>query len=327
MRTVRALGLATALTVAHGWACFIIYPSVSVGPNFQVKVEDRGHPVQGLHVVVRDGHARIRATTDKNGLANFRNLRPGAYQVGVNLDAGVPDGADLEVRSDGPANVTVPLRWPSIPPVFARSMKGILHAGDYLAGPNAPPPASVSLDLLDALSGRVLASGHTNAAGEFSFEGIGSGRYFLKLKQSDDWGETGLIALGIDPAAPAERFDLDLGGTDCGLSYTDRNQCPQGDLHVAQLRGRVVDPEGAVIANADILLFDLSDKLVEKIRTDRNGDFASANAVAGTYYLVAKAPGFSVSRSTVYVGSANGTESRTTKIQLGIVGSCSAAMQ
>lgn len=104
---VGGLGIAAALTIAHSWACVIIYPSVRVGPNFQVKVEDRGRPVQGLQVVAG---RTLRATTDENGLAHFRGVPPGSYGVATDRDDGVPDGVNLEVSRDGPVGVTVPLR-------------------------------------------------------------------------------------------------------------------------------------------------------------------------------------------------------------------------
>lgn len=163
-------GFAIALIAApvHCWACVIIYPSIRVGPDFQVKVEDRGRPVRGLRVEID----HLRAFTDRDGLAHFRKIAPGSYSLRVDHDAGIPAGADLQVSLDGPASVTVPLHWPSVAPVLARSMKGVLHAADYFAGPTAPPPPSASLDLLEGLSGRVLASGHTTTAGEFSSMGL-----------------------------------------------------------------------------------------------------------------------------------------------------------
>ncbi len=49
-------------------ACTIIYPTVQVGPNFRVKVEDRGRPVEGLRIELGGEHpAFIR--TDEKGFA------------------------------------------------------------------------------------------------------------------------------------------------------------------------------------------------------------------------------------------------------------------
>lgn len=151
--------------------------------------------------------------------------------------------------------------------------------------------------------------------------------YFLRLKELDGRsGEAGLIAVGIDPSATADRFDFDLGETDCGLSYADRSHCTQGDVHIDRLRGRIVDALGAAIPNADILVFELSGKLLEQMRGDGNGDFASTQSLTGTYRMVAKAHGFAAARSTVQLAPVgSGPEGPGIKIQLGLSRSCSLA--
>lgn len=88
---------ALLLVIARGGACSMFYPIVHVGPNFRVRVEDRGRPVEGLPLVI-DGN---RVLTDSNGVAVFRGIRPGSHRVSADHDAGVPDGADLEVKLDG----------------------------------------------------------------------------------------------------------------------------------------------------------------------------------------------------------------------------------
>ncbi|HET9321906.1 MAG TPA: hypothetical protein VFO27_19085, partial [Bryobacteraceae bacterium] len=75
---------------------------------------------------------RAVTETDKNGVALFRGVRPGSYHLSPDHDAGIPDGVDLEVKLDGPTDVTVPLKWPSIAPVLVRSLKGRMRGPDYL---------------------------------------------------------------------------------------------------------------------------------------------------------------------------------------------------
>ena len=50
--TSSRLTLAMIAITARCGACSVVYPSVQVGPNFRVKVEDHGRPVKGLRVEI-----------------------------------------------------------------------------------------------------------------------------------------------------------------------------------------------------------------------------------------------------------------------------------
>lgn len=312
--------LAAIATIARCWACTLVYPSVDVGPNFQVEVQDEGRPVKDLRVEIRGyqgGHNQAVSDTDKNGLALFRGIRPGLYHLSADHDAGIPDGAEVEVKLGGPTNVTVHLRWPSIAPVGVRSLKGTMHGADYFPGQSQP---IISLDLLEGRSGRLLKSAQTSDRGEFNFEGVAPGLYFLSLKPSGD-----LIAVVVDPGAPTDHLDLDLGWTSCGLWYVDRNKCPQPDLKIWGLSGQILDVTGAAIPGATILLFDHAQTLVERLQSDSSGKFASAHFLAGDYELVVSSAGFTPFRRTVHTESTGDSARRSSlTVQLGVGGSCSA---
>src|SRR5579862_1871158 len=193
--------LAMIAIAGHCGACTVFYPHVQVGPNFRVRVEDQGRPVKGLRVEIsRDRFTANRVVTDRNGFALFRNVRSGLYHLSVDHDAGVPAGANVEVRLDGPTESTVPLTWPSSAPVLVRSLKGTIHAPEYLPGQFQP---RLSLALLEGVSGRRLKGEESTDKGEFNFGDAAPGLYFLYLKPSglSGWsGEqiTGLIAVAVD---------------------------------------------------------------------------------------------------------------------------------
>jgi len=103
--------------------------------------------VQGLRIqVTPDGGQTNRqyAVTDENGLAWFRDLRPGSYFANVDHDARFPSGAALDVKLDRPSGTTVPLAWPSNYTVVSRSLKGTLYPPNFIAG-SAASPMDVSL--------------------------------------------------------------------------------------------------------------------------------------------------------------------------------------
>jgi len=309
----------------------VVYPSVQVGPNFRVRVEDHGRPVKGLRVEIgsyKGSGIRAVTETDKNGFALFRGVQPGSYHLSADHDAGIPDGANLEVKLDGPTDVTVPLRWPSTALVLVRSLKGTIRGPDYLPGQSQP---RLSLDLLEGSSGRRLKSLQTSDSGEFNFESVPPGLYFLSLKPSGlgGWsGEqiTGLAAVAVDHGAPTDHLDIDLGWTSCGLWYADRSMCSQSDLQIKQLSGQVLDASGAAIPDAKILLFDRAEALVERLQSDRAGKFTSPHSLAGTYQLVVSRAGFTPLRRTLHAEpTGNPTRISALTVQLGVSGGCSAA--
>jgi hypothetical protein len=208
-----------AAITAHCWACTIAYTSVPVvGPDFQVRVEDRGRPVERLRLKITGSHA----VTDKNGNASFRGVPSGPNLVSADLDIGVA-GVPLNVKLDGPAGVVLPMKWPNVTPVVVLSLKGTIRGPDYLRRKSQP---KLSLDLLDAISGKLLKSLQTTDSGEFDFESDSPGIYFLRLNPSGLRGWSGdeiagLIAVAVEHFAPTDHLDLDLRWTSCGLWYSD----------------------------------------------------------------------------------------------------------
>lgn len=309
------------IAVAAGCgACSVVYPGIQVGPSFRVKVEDHGRPVKGLRVEIgssRGGGGSLSQVTDRNGFTVFHDVRPGSYYLGVDHDDGVPDGAALEVKLDGPTGVTVPLRWPSVPPVLVRSLKGTIRSFDALPG---QPQPSWSLALLQGVSGRWLQSEKTTEAGEFDFGSVAPGFYFLSLKPSG-----GLIAVAVDHSAPTDHLHLELGWSSCGLYYTDRSKCAQSDAQIEKLSGRVTDLSGQVIPGAKILLLDPAGAIVEQLTSDGEGSFASPRPLAGTYELMVSSAGFTTYRRTLHAEQ-TGDSARPSSliVQLGLLGSCPA---
>jgi Carboxypeptidase regulatory-like domain len=283
---------------AHCVACTIAYTNVPVvGPDFRVRVEDRGRPVEGLRLKITGG----QAVTDKNGIASFRGVPSGSNLVSADLDTGIA-GVALDVKPDGPTDLVVPMKWPNVAPAVVRSLQGTIRGPDYLHRMSQP---QLSLDLLDAISGKLLKSLQTTDSGEFNFESDAPGLYFLRLNPSGLRGGsgeeiTGLIAVAVDHFPPTDHLDLDFGWTSCGLWYSDASRCPQDDLQIGELSGHVVDSSGAAIGDASVVLIDPAGEFVERLKSDRTGAFASAHLAAGTYQLVVSRAGFTPLRRIVH---------------------------
>jgi carboxypeptidase family protein len=278
--------------------------------------------IKGLRVETasdRGSGSHIVKVTDKNGFALFRRVRPGSYHVRAEQNPALLYGAYIEVKLDGPTDVTVPLEWPGIVPVPVRSLKGTIRGPDYLPGESQQ---RLSIDLLDGGSGRILRTLETDDHGAFTFQGAVPGRYILSLKP---W-ITGRIWVAVDRNAPTDRLDLDIGWSSCGLYYSDTSTCTQPELQTEEVSGRVVDSGGAAISRAKILLLDPAGAVVQQLQCDEDGNFVSSGSVTGTYQLVVSSTGFTPYRRTVHVKPASDPARRQQiTVQLGALGRCSSA--
>jgi hypothetical protein len=249
----------------------------------------------------------------------------------VDHDDGVSDAVNLKVKSDGPSNAIVSLKWPAIAPISVHSLKRTLHL------PEDSPEGTrrtFQIGLLDGPSGRVLKRGRLTNSGEFNFSGVEPGFYFIQLQQITPPSESGgpiqgLIAVAVDPNAQRDHLDLDLEWTSCGLTYTDLEKCTTTDVQMKQLAGEVVDSTGAGLPDAEVLLFDAGDEphLVTRLATDNKGKFASHSSLSGAYRLQVRKNGFTALRVTTNIGPAAELKSaQPLKIRLGLSGACSAVI-
>lgn len=293
------LFLASLATPAVSSACSLSFSAISVGSSFKVKVSGSDGPVKGLvlNLTSLDDRAQS-AVTDGNGIADFHNVPTGTRYLGAAHDNGY--GVQLDVKPNGRTNVIVPVRWPSIEPIHVHSLSGTMRASGQLDQP------ALSLELLDAVSGRILSSIDTTGRGEFDFGKIGPGLYFIHLKQME-----GLISVAVDPGAPAraDKLDLNLNFTSCGLMYTDQSQCPHPDLHVKKLEGHVSDSVGRAMRGAEIVLLDDAQSQVSRVSTDPNGNFSFSGPLAGTFELRIDGGGFTPVHTPLHIEPTTGSSS------------------
>jgi hypothetical protein len=276
------------------WACSLSFSPISAGSSFKVKVSGYDGPVKGLLLNLGGPLGPTNsAVTGGNGIAEFHNVPPGTLYLGADHDNGY--GLQLDVKSNGPANVVVPMRWPSIDPIHVRSLSGTMRVPDAI--PGQLEQSVLSLELLDGISGRILSSTNTTGRGEFDFGKPVPGLYFIRLKPYSAFHEQqvgGLISVAVDPSAPAraDKLDLNLSWTSCGLMYMDLLQCPQPDLHVKTLEGHASDSMGRGLRRVEIVLLDPAQSQVAHVSTDPNGNFSFPGPLVGTFELRIDGGGF-----------------------------------
>src|SRR5260370_5883075 len=85
----------------------------------------------------------------------------------------------------------------------------------------------------------------------------------------------------------------------------------------AGLRGRVLDPSGAAVANAHVELIESAKNVHQATTTSSTGDYLFTNLNPGSYGVVVKAPGFQTLNHTgitVAVGQ-TGTAGRCLRLR------------
>src|SRR5271156_5930565 len=100
-------------------------------------------------------------------------------------------------------------------------------------------------------------------------------------------------------------------------AYPHANSVPQASKQ-GVLSGIVVDPSGAVIAAATVLVRSSDGKTQRTMQTSSNGSFAISGLPAGTYRLVVSSPGFESKEITITVSTT--AETPTPRITLAVSG-------
>jgi len=310
LATMVTLFQACLATSSVSLACSLAFSPISVGSSFKVKVSSYDGPVKGLLLNLSSPEGPTQsAVTGDNGIAEFQNIPPGTLYLGADHDNGY--GLQLDVKSNGPANVTVPMRWPSVEPIHVRSLSGTMRAPDAI--PGRLEQSVLPLELLDGVSGRILSSINTTGRGEFDFGKLVPGFYFIHLKPYSAFSQQvgGLISVAVDPSAPARaaKLDLNLRWTSCGLMYTDSLQCPQPDLNVKKLEGHASDSMGRGLRRAEIVLLDPAQNQVAHVSTDPNGNFSFPGPLVGTFELRIDGGGFNPVHTALHIEPTAGSSS------------------
>lgn len=279
----------------------MVSSTVKVGKEFRVQVTNHGKPIHDLELGITSDKsatkvaATIYETTDANGYAHFSNLAPGPYYLKPVSDTNLIDGMGIEVTTKKSTSKTLFLEWPATETIQVRFASGAVRGPDYYPRQVQVP---LSLSLSEGITGHIVENSKTDGNGQFQFQAVPPGIYFLHLNPSglrSAWsGEeiVGTIAIEVTSDAQNSSLDLDLSWSSCGLGYGQRVQ--YSETTVQKACGNVVDPQGGGIANADVFLLedDEDAEILEQTRSDQNGQFSLQTFTSASYQLLVKSSGF-----------------------------------
>ncbi len=248
--------------------------TIPVGPNFQVRVSGPNGPVKGLRLEAAPGGRGTLAamTTDEAGMVSFHNVPNGYFTIRAAPDNGL-SLLSVEVRSERRDNVMVPMHWPAIEAIRVRQL-----AGSFTAIPTGFIPKP--LELMEGISGRILATVPYSSQGEFDFgkEGpFAPGIYFIHTP-------LGLVGVTLDTssASHTEKLDLNLVSADCGLTYVDQSQCTYPSLRARDVAGHL---DQGWLPGAKISIHDAGGREVAQTNPDTAGNFFLPETPSGRFQL------------------------------------------
>lgn len=329
---VAAFLLAEALPAA---ACSYGYPEHHVAGSFTVEVRDwAGKPLQDLAVVLSPhqdeptpGHASVGAETNGNGIAEFKGIANGEYELTTGISHGetlfvvVQDVQSETPRDEWPHPVErdLQLKWPDLQVIEVRRIAGQLSKSDGTA-------AHVHLSLIEGTKARTLSSGETDSSGKFELPAANPGVYLLRVS-----GEylDGDIAIAVNPEANKPKLNVELELTTCGLMYGEPQSCEVHLLQIANICGKVLDSTGATIPQATVEL-NRTDSEKDFYRlvpvNSRDATFAVSDLAPGEYSLLVSGPGFKTLDQPLRVLDGTGKPcSEQLQVTLAVSGSCSKA--
>lgn len=314
---IRRLAFLSCLFAWAAGACQVYFRYEEVGPDFGVQVTNQGKPVDGLllRLEPEEGGPSDSVRTGPDGLATFRDVRRGAFTIRAEHDGG--GFAVLHVRVNVKAEGLAQLRieWSNVRALAVRSL-----AGSFRAYPSLAEQATLSLR--DAVTGRPIASTQLDRERRFAFDGVPEGLYFVDLvARHDAWPAAFTMAVAVKREARAERLDLSLMWSSCGIQYVNLEECRASGLRLSRLAGEVRDGSGAAVPGAEVRLADREGRVVWRAAADGQGRFSAEEGLTGTYRLSVEHPTFQPVEADLSLGSGGGEVS----VQMGILSQCGSA--
>ncbi|WP_419999167.1 MFS transporter [Streptomyces boninensis] len=194
---------------------------------------------------------------------------------------GHPNGAIPGARADDlPYDQDAPRAEAAVAPVPA--VRGVPVCGTVQHGDGSTVPRA-ALTLIDS-AGRQVGRDASRGDGRYALSTPGSGSYVLIAAAGGHQPQAVSVTVGDRPV----ELDVVLGGA-------------------GRLAGRVTTADGTPLRDAAVTLTDVRGEVVATTRSERDGEYAIGELVAGEYTLAASAPAFRPAAMPVSVQAARET--------------------
>jgi nucleoid-associated protein YgaU len=153
-------------------------------------------------------------------------------------------------------------------------------------------------------------------APRFSGRAQPNNQSFLPWPRLATQAAAALLAIGIPTTVAGQQAIAQQGTTPQPASAAGQEKS------ACSLTGRVTDPTGAVVANAKITITNVDTGAVRILTTDKDGQYAANDLVAGHYTVRAESPGFKMNQKTGIVLKAESSERVDLGLTISDIGCC-----
>ncbi|WP_298624811.1 SdrD B-like domain-containing protein, partial [uncultured Zoogloea sp.] len=252
-------------------------------------------PLAGVTVVLKDpvsGTVISTTTTDASGNYSFNGVPPGNYVVQETnkpgyTDVSDKDGGDLNSiavtvtpGSTNSGNNFVDERLPGAISGTVREDNDNNNTGDT-------PIAGVTVALINATTGLVVATTTTDVNGNYTFTGVPAGTYNVV-----ETNKPGYTDVGDKDGGNPNSISVTLtpGQSSTGNDFVDERPATLGDKVWEDTNANGVQDAGeAGIAGVTVVLKDATGTPISTTTTDTNGNY-SFTVTPGTYSVAVQAP-------------------------------------
>ncbi|EUJ42727.1 SdrD B-like domain-containing protein [Listeria riparia] len=257
-------------------------------PNTRVEL----HDVQGNTIDTQQ--------TDASGNYNFTGLAAGDYYTKVVIPSDYDFASSNGYGSDGNSNY-IQLDGQNTSSNYTIALRK--QANTTISGViNTPSGQGVSENVsLYNVDGTLVKTVSTNSQGQFSFDGVAAGNYYVKasipegytFESSEGFGSDGnSYYLQADGTSNISNLRLTLAQKTGQIRSTVFNDLNKNGTQEAGESG---------IAGATVTLYSNTGAVVETTTTDANGLYKFETITPGTYYVKVTAPtGYDVLANTAF---------------------------
>lgn len=261
-------GAATPITLGEGATLSNVNAEVAAGGLFSGTVTGLGGgPLQSVFVTVYDSKGSSVATAYTNAAGAYTTqpgLAPGTYRIGF---AGTGDFLGGFYSNAATLSTATPLTIST--PTLTSGINATLAPGGKIVGTvtsaaGGTPLAGVQIS---ASGSGGSAYDYSDASGNFTLSGLGSGRYTV----------TASSPTGSNFVAGKQTVDVTAPSTSAGVNFAL--------VGGATLSGKVTGPSGP-LANITVYISNQDGSFQQYVTTNASGDYSARGLPGGTYRVL-----------------------------------------
>ncbi|MBC2285731.1 SdrD B-like domain-containing protein [Listeria booriae] len=261
-----------------------------------------GNGLANIRVELHDVQGNLVDTkqTDASGRYNFTGLAAGNYYTKVVIPNNYDFASSNGFGSDGNSNY-IQLNGENTSSNYTIALKK--QANTTISGViNTPSGQGVSENVsLYNVDGTLVKTVATNSQGNFSFDGISEGNYYVKASIPEGYTFESSAGFGSDGNSYYLQADGTSNISNLRLTLAQKTGQIRSTVFSDLNKNGTQEAGESGIAGATVTLYSNTGAVVETTTTDANGLYKFETITPGTYYVKVTAPtGYDVLANTAF---------------------------